>query len=195
MVDDHSDADLDGAATGDDDVISASVSQISREFDALKKKSKALSRKNWKQRPVRTFFQKVAMPSTLLGLAAYGLSYANGDPNVKMAAVSGALWYPAHSIREPISRFLGKVDGSIRNVASSFNGNASETYFQQKTQEIRYEGWSDGAVTAGLLTGAVLLPTYGALVADTAVSLYNGASYLKDVIVEGVRAVNTPSPQ
>lgn len=191
---DNEELGLDETGFDQEQVTTTSLAGISRELDRVQAAKKAKSKRDWKTRPVRSFFSKVALPSTLLGLASYGLSMAHGTPNEVMAVASGALWYPAHTVREPVSRFLGKVDGAIRNLASSFNKNAQETYFQQKTQEINYAGWSDGALTVGLLTGAVLLPTYGEIIANTAVSTYHGAGYVIDVVSEGIKAVSSQAP-
>ena len=187
---DDNDADLDNAAGDNDEVHATSVSRMTREFDDQKNRQKAAAKKAWKDKPIRTAFSKVVAPSGLLASAAYGLSHAFGEPSIPLAAISGALWTPIHTVREPIARFAGKVDGSIRNLSSTFDKASSETYFQQKTQEIRYEGFSDGFVTTALATGAVMLPTYGDIIVNTATSIGDGLSYVTNVIVEGVQAVS-----
>lgn len=177
----------DDTAASDGEVTTTSARSMMGEYDKIREHDKVLKRAAWRKKPVMTFFREVALPSGLIGAASYGLAVAKGEMHAEIPAViSGMAWYPGHMVREPIARLFGKVHGSIENITSSYDRGSPESYFRHKSREIQYEGFSDGALTLLLITGASMGPTYVDLSGDALQALYDAGSYVSDIISRGV---------
>lgn len=184
------DADIDGPdaiADGDHDVTSTSSQAITRELERGKAQKKAVARKEWKTKPVKAFFKRVAAPSAAMGTGAYLLSVAHGEPSPWLAAAAGAAYFPTSTAAEPVSRWAGKLHGHLSNM---FNRNQ---YFQQIAKEIEYESWARGFLMASLLSSAVMGPTYVKVLGDTAEAIGDGVSFVATRLYYGITNYEKPS--
>jgi hypothetical protein len=185
--DDNEDKGPDAIAEGSPDVVATSARSITVEMQQERARLRHAIREEWKTKPLRAAFRRVALPSAVMGGLAYLLSMAHGEPNAVLAAAAGAAYYPTHAVAEPVARWAGKISGHLKNM---FGRNL---YYQQVTKEISSEAFTRGVLLTLLLNAAVMGPTYVELAKDSAVYSGKGISYVATRLFYGIS--NYPGKQ